>query len=165
MVSFDSSTLILLAKIDLLRGVLQDIEIIITDIVKKECTVKDTFDAKLISTLISTDEIRVERGLAKKEIDRIRKDFKIHAGEASALSLAKKKAFPLATDDGLTIKACKILNIPFLTAIHFLLHAFEEGTISDQEMALVKMEKLAAFGRYNHRIIESTISRIKGVKP
>ena len=83
-------------------------------------------------------------------------------GEASALWLAKNREIPLATDDGLTIKACKIFNIPFLTAIHFLLDIFETGIISDREIALVKVEKLAAFGRYNHRIIESAISRIKG---
>ncbi len=164
MISFDSSTLILLAKSDLLKETLQNFEIIITDIIKKECTVKDTFDAKLIHALITTDEIKVEKGFAKKEIDRMMEDFNIHLGEASALLLAKKREIPLATDDGLTIKACKILNVPFLTAIHFLLHTFESGIITDPEMALVKMEKLATFGRYHHRIIESAIRRIKGEK-
>ena len=162
MISFDSSTLILLAKSDLLKETLQDFEIIITDIVKKECAVKGTFDAKLIHTLISTDDIKVEKKLDKKEIDQIMKDFNINSGEASALLVAKKREISLATDDGLTIKACKILNIPFLTAIHFLFHIFESGIITDREMALVKMEKLATFGRYNHRIIENAISRIKG---
>jgi len=164
MISFDASTLILLAKADLLKDTLQEFQIIITDIVEKECMVKDTFDAKLIHALISTDEIKVEKGFAKKEIDRIMKDFNINSGEASALLLAKKIEIPLATDDGLTIKACKILNVPFLTAIHFLLHIFERGIILDPEMALVKMEKLDTFGRYSHRIIENAISRIKGEK-
>ncbi len=164
MIGFDSSTLILLAKSHLLKETLQDFEIIITDIVKKECTVKDTFDAKFIHTLISTDDIKVEKGFAKKEINRMMKDFHINSGEASALLLAKKREILLATDDGLTIKACKILNVPFLTAIHFLLHIFESGIIPDPEMALVKMEKLATFGRYHHRIIESAIRRIKGEK-
>lgn len=164
MISFDSSTLILLAKTELLKEALQDIEIIVTDIVKNECTVKGTFDAKLISPLIATDKIKVERGPAKKEADRLMKDFNINAGEASALWLAKKREISLATDDGLTIKACKIFNVPFLTAVHFLLHIFESGIIADREMALVKIEKLATFGRYNHRIIESAISRIKGEK-
>lgn len=164
MVSFDSSTLILLAKSDLLKETLRNFEIIITDIVKNECTVKDTFDAKLIEILISSDRIKVEKGFTKKEIDRIKKDFNINSGEASALLLAKKREIPLTTDDGLTIKACKILDVPFLTAIHFLSHIFESGIITDSEMALVKIEKLATFGRYHHRIIESAISRIKGEK-
>jgi len=160
--SFDSSTLILLAKSDLLKETVQDVEIMITDIVRKECAVKSTFDAKLIHALISTDNIKVTKGFDKKEINRIMKDFNINLGEASALLVAKKREIALATDDGLTIKACKILNVPFLTAIHFLLHFFDRSIIEDQEMALVKMEKLATFGRYNHRIIENAISRIKG---
>jgi len=162
MISFDSSTLILLAKSELLKETVQDFEIMITDIVRKECAVKDTFDAKLIHALISTDNIKVEKGFDKKEMSQIMKGFNINSGEASALLVAKKREISLATDDGLTIKACKILNVPFLTAIHFLLHLFDRSIIEDQEMALVKMEKLATFGRYNHRIIESAISRIKG---
>ena len=164
MISCDASTLILLAKSDLLKETLLDFEIIITEIVRKECTVKDTFDSKLIQTLISSEKIRVEKGSSKKEIDRIMKDFNINAGEASALLLAKKKQIPLATDDGLTIKASKLLGIPFLTAIHFVVHIFERGIIADREMALVKIENVATFGRYNHRIVESAISRIKGEK-
>ncbi|MHB8483919.1 MAG: hypothetical protein ACYDBV_14575 [Nitrospiria bacterium] len=165
MISFDSSTLILLAKIDLLKETLQDFEIMITDIVQKECTIKDTYDAKIIGSLIASKEIKVEKKVSRKEMNLIMKDFNINAGEASALWLAQNKKVALATDDGPTIKACKILNIPFLTAIHFILDIFESGIISDREMALVKVERLANFGRYNHRIIESAISRIKGEKP
>jgi predicted nucleic acid-binding protein len=165
MISFDSSTLILLAKIDLLKETRQDTKIIITDIFQKECTIKNTYDAKIISALIASNHIKVEKTVSKKEMNLIMKDFNINAGEASALWLAKNRKIPLATDDGPTIKACKVFNIPFLTAIHFLLDIFESGIISDREMALVKVERLAAYGRYNHRIIESAISRIKGEKP
>ena len=45
---FDSSTLILLAKIDILRSVAEEVKIRIPKRVKDECTVKDTFDAKII---------------------------------------------------------------------------------------------------------------------
>lgn len=162
MISFDSSTLILLAKSDLLKETLLSFKIMITNIVQKECTIRETFDAGLIHALISTNEIKVEKEFTMKGVERMMKDFNINAGEASALWVAKKREIPLATDDGPTIKACKILNVPFLTAIHFLLHIFDRGIITDQKMVLVKMEKLAAFGRYHHRIIESAISRIKG---
>jgi len=162
MISFDASTLILLAKSDLLKETLLGSKIIITDIVQKECTKGETFDAKFIDALISANEIKIEKGLIMKEVERIMKDFNINAGEASALWVAKTREITLATDDGPTIKACKILNVPFLTAIHFLIHIFESGIIKDWKIALVKMEKLATFGRYHHRIIENAIRRIKG---
>ena len=42
-----------------------------------------------------------------------------HIGEAEALALALRRKLPLAVDDLPTIKACKILNHKFTTAIHF----------------------------------------------
>ena len=48
---FDSSTLILLAKIDLLRESAEDISIVIPPKVKEECLFKESLDALLIKTL------------------------------------------------------------------------------------------------------------------
>jgi hypothetical protein len=48
---FDSSTLILLAKIEMLRSVSEDVRIIIPGMVEGESIIKDTFDSKLISSL------------------------------------------------------------------------------------------------------------------
>lgn len=157
---FDSSTLILSAKIELLGIVSEDIHIIIPKMVKTECALKDTFDAKLISALINNRKIEV--GAANKEaVDKLCRDFKIHTGEAEALALALKKQLPLATDDLPTIKACKILNIKFATAIHFLININEKGRI-DREIALVKLEKLSLYGRYNRRIIDDAAKKLKG---
>jgi len=159
---FDSSTLILSAKTELLGIVSEDIQIIIPKMVKAECARKDTFDAKLISALINNRKIEV--GTANKEaVEKLRRDFKIHAGEAEALALAFKKQLPLAVDDFPTIKACKILNIKFATAIHFLINIMEKGRI-DREMALVKLEKLSLYGRYNRRIIDDAAKKLKGGK-
>ena len=58
---FDSSTLILLAKIDLLRESAEDISIIIPQKVKEECLLKDSLDALLIRTLIAEGKIKVEK--------------------------------------------------------------------------------------------------------
>lgn len=159
---FDSSTLILSAKTELLGIVSEDIQIIIPKMVKAECARKDTFDAKLISALINNRKIEV--GTANKEaVDKLCRDFKIHTGEAEALALAFKKQLPLAVDDFPTIKACKILNIKFATAIHFLINIMEKGRI-DREMALVKLEKLSLYGRYNRRIIDDAAKKLKGGK-
>ena len=157
---FDSSTLILLAKAELLGIVSEDIQIIISKMVRAECGRKDTFDAKLISALI--DKRKIEVVAANKEaVGTLCRDFKIHAGEAEALALVLKKQLPLAVDDLLTIKACKILNIKFTTAIHFFINIAEDGKI-DRRMAFVKLEKLSFYGRYNRRIIDDAAKRLKG---
>ncbi|MBI1748786.1 MAG: hypothetical protein HYR55_19700, partial [Acidobacteria bacterium] len=59
MIVFDASTLILLAKVDLLEDVAKVYEILITPIVEQESTLPDTSDAKLISRLIGKDRINV----------------------------------------------------------------------------------------------------------
>lgn len=158
---FDSSTLILLAKVDILRTVTEEFQAVIPERVKRECIRKDTFDAHLISALIEGGGINVIKATRKELIDRLSKDFKIHRGEAEALALAFEKNFTLAVDDLLTIKACKILNHRFTTAIHFLINIAENGKIKKQT-ALVKLDKLSLYGRYNRKIIDDAIKRLKG---
>ncbi|MEW6110240.1 MAG: hypothetical protein AB1632_13900 [Nitrospirota bacterium] len=158
---FDSSTLILLAKIEILRSVSEDFRIIIPEMVKKECIVKDSFDSKLISSLIAEGDIEVLKMTKRETIKTLCTDFRIHAGEAEALALAIHKNIPLAVDDLPTIKACKILNRSFTTAIHFLLKIAVSGKIN-RNTALVKLEKLSFYGRYNRRIIDDAYSRLKG---
>ncbi|MDN3515887.1 MAG: hypothetical protein NG747_16040 [Candidatus Brocadia sp.] len=158
----DSSTLILLAKTEVLRVVSGDIQIIIPKRVLTECARKDTFDAKLISTLI--DNCNIEVVTANKEaVAALCRDFRIHIGETESLSVALKRKLPLAVDDLPTIKACKILNIQYTTAIHLLINITEKGKI-DRETAIVKLEKLSLYGRYNKRIIDNAAKRLKGGK-
>lgn len=157
---FDSSTLILLAKTELVRLVSEDIQIIIPKMVRVECTHKDIFDARLISSLITKEKVKVAN-VKREPVEKLLKDFKIHAGEAEALALALKRQLPLAADDLPTIKVCKILNIKFATAIHFLINQTEEGKI-DRDTAIVKLEKLSLYGRYNRRIIDDAAKRLKG---
>ena len=158
---FDSSTLILLAKVEILTLVSEDIQITIPETIKTECTGKDLFDAKLISSLVTNGRIKVITASKKEAIERLCKDFKIHTGEAEALALALKRKLPLATDDFLTIKACKILNQHFTTAIHFLINIVEKGNIN-KDIAFVKLEKLSLYGRYSKRIIDDAFKRLKG---
>ncbi len=159
---FDSSTLILLAKTELLGVVSEDTQIIIPKLVKAECTAKDTFDAKLISVLFNSRKIEVVTA-DKQFVSKLCRDFKIHIGEAEAIAVALKKQLPLAVDDLPTMKACKILNIKFATAIHFLVKTTEDGKI-DKEMAMIKLEKLSFYGRYSKRIIDDAAKRLKGGK-
>jgi len=160
MIIFDSSTLILLAKVELLKEIVRQLEMVIPREVERESTVKDSFDAKLIKKLIEDGKIRVAKVRGKGGKKKLKDDFNIGEGEVSALLLAKNKGSPLATDDGPTIKACKILDVKFTTAIHFLVGT-ERGILS-KDIALAKLEKLEKYGRYSSRIIDDASRRIKG---
>lgn len=158
---FDSSTLILLAKIEILNIISEDIQITVPEMVRSECTGKDLFDAKLISSLIKNGKIKVASVTKKESAEKLCRDFKIHIGEAEALALALKRNLPIAVDDLPSIKACKILNHKFTTAIHFLINVSENGKINE-DMTFVKLEKLSFYGRYSKRILEDATKRLKG---
>lgn len=159
---FDASTLILLAKIDILRIVTRGQEIAISRQVEVEATCRrDLLDARIIIELIKAGRIKVIKTQTLVLLKRIQQDFAIAAGEASALLLARQRKATLATDDGRTIKACKVLGIRFQTAIHFLLRIYCRKTIT-RELALAKLERLKELGRYNARIISDAIDRIEG---
>jgi len=158
---FDSSTLILLAKIDLLRESAEDISIVIPPKVKEECLFKESLDASLIKTLIAEGKIKVEKAGNQEAVRKLRADFRIEAGEAQALWLGKRLGVPLAVDDGPTIKACKVLGVQFVTAIHFLINLRARGKL-ELPLALAKLDALAAYGRYSRKIIEDAAQRLKG---
>lgn len=158
---FDASTLILLAKIEILRVVINNFKVTIPETVMKECTGKEIDDARLIKALIDSGMILVTKPSNQKNVAKIRKDFKTHIGEAEAISLAFEKKYSIATDDLLAIKACKVLNIPFTTSIHLLINLTEKGKL-DRKTALLKLERLSLFARYNQRIIDDASMRLKG---
>ena len=159
-VVFDSSTLILLAKANLLREVSEEVDIIIPEEVKRECLVKKTADAELISLLIQESKISVQEAVDVKAIKKLQLDFRIAKAEAEALWLSRKYQHPIAIDDGPGIKAGKVLGLRFLTAIHFLLRLASHDQLSS-ELAQEKLTKLTQMGRYNTRIIEDAMNRLK----
>lgn len=159
----DSSTLILLAKIELLRAVTERHRILVTKEVFAECTIKETLDSQLIQTLAEDRMITVEtltrqdQNLAKK----LRADFKLGKGEAGTLALAHRRELPVATDDRLAIKVAKLLNVSFVTTIHFLVEAYESAQI-ERGIALEKLGKLRVIGRYGERILADARRRLGG---
>ena len=162
MIIFDASTLILLAKIEILKMITQDRRILISKEVELESTCKhELLDAKIIMELIKARKIKVVKVTNQALLKRLQKDFVLARGEASALSLAHHKQMILATDDGQTIKACKVLGIKFVTAIHFLLDVYYKRKIN-KKLALVRLERLKNLGRYNAKIISDAINKIEG---
>ncbi len=161
MIILDASTLILLAKIDLLPLLAEKTELKITQEVQEEALFKpELYDARMISEMIHKGNIQVARQARPPIRRQIQNDFGLEPGEASALLLAREMNAPLATDDGLAIKASKIMGIPFLTSIHVVTELYVKGRIS-QKTALAKLERLEKIGRYNLQIMEDARKSIK----
>ena len=164
MIVFDTSTLVLLAKVELLDAFLADYrgKVVIPQEVEEEATAKKTFDGLLIGKRI--EEGKIEIVLAQRDIaELLMRDFNIGLGEAEAVAIAKEKGTLLATDDKNAIKACKVLKISIATAIDFVLRSSEKRLIS-KEAALAKIGLLALHGRYSRKIISDAEQEVSGGK-
>lgn len=163
MIVFDASTLILLAKIDILREVLTRMEAVIPKAVMREATLlKDRSDARLIARCIEEELIKVreQKWLKRADLARFMQDFRLSEGEATALLLAQRHVAGLATDDGPAIRACKIVGVPFVTAMNLLVHAAQSGWIP-RDIARAKLESLNRTGRYEIRIVQDARERLE----
>ena len=156
MIVFDASTLILLAKIDILQLVLHKYSGVIPEFVKEEIIYKNAMDTELIVQQIKDGNLAVDKNPGKDKMKHILKDFPLGRGEVAALIIAKEKDSVLATDDGLAIKVCKIFGVKFITAIHFLIEA---GL--DKSLAMAKLKLLKKYGRYSADIIKDAEERIR----
>lgn len=164
MVIFDSSTLILLAKIDALEVFISNYggQALIPEKVKEEVLIKGGVETIQIAGLIEDGKINVLRVDDKKLLQKLMDDFSIDSGEAEAIALALRKERPaVATDDRNAIRACKFLRIDFITAISILIRAVEKRLLNKHEAAL-KLEKLESVGRYKKSIIADAKRQIKG---
>jgi len=127
-VVFDASTLILLAKVDLLQIMARKVEIHIPRIIENEALAKpDLYDAQLIARMIKEGAIRVSDAVASVGVKTIQKQFRLAEGEAAALWMAKDKKCVLGIDDGPGIRAAKIMGVPFVTAVQVLVGLSEQG--------------------------------------
>ena len=165
MIIFDSSTLILLTKIGLIRYVLNDYkdDAFITAAVKAEATAKVTFAGLLIKHFIETGKIKV-KATEGNEIAKLMTDFRLDRGEAETIALALKlKGSLVATDDKNAINACRVVRLDFATAVDFLVRA-KEKELLEREEAFVMLEKLTKFGRYSFDIVKEAKAKIAGGK-
>lgn len=163
MIVFDASTLILLAKIEVLELFVSNFEgeVLIPETVRAEVLKEDKEEVPLIKTLIDSKKIQISRLKDEKQTRKLMNDFSI-AGEAEAIVIALKKgAHAVATDDRNAIRACKMLRLEFITAIAVLIRAVEKRLISKEE-AMSKLQKLQSIGRYNKAIIEDAAKQIEG---
>ena len=164
MIVFDASTLILIAKAELLDLFLADIELeaaISIEVEKECCGVKKSLDALLIQKALDELRLKVIAVKNRKLVVKLQGDFGLGRGEAEAIVLAlAEKAEVLGIDDKNGINACKLLGIAFTTAIGILVRSREKGLLTGSE-ALAKLMTLAKHGRYKESILEDARRRLE----
>jgi predicted nucleic acid-binding protein len=165
MIVFDASTLILLAKANLLDIVLHDSpgDITIPQAVETECVVLPSrTDARLIQERLREHRIAVSSVQDTAVVHRLITDFHLGRGEAEAIALAlERHAHTVATDDRNAIRACKLLRLRFITAIGMLIRSAEKGLLREDESRR-SLERLATYGRYQREILQDARRRLGG---
>jgi predicted nucleic acid-binding protein len=161
---FDASTLILLAKTQILEPFLISVRLqvaIPAEVANECCGARKTLDALVIQKHLDESRIKVIQVKDKKIVARLQSDFSLGRGEAEAIALAlKEKARIIGIDDKNGINACKLLGLPFTTAIGILLRSREKGLL-DRDTALAALAARAAFGRYKSSIIEDARQKLE----
>jgi len=167
MIVFDASTLILIARIELLDPFLADVPLkaaIPQEVEKECCGVKATLDALMIRKAIEESRIRVIRVKGRGLVGKLQGDFSLGKGEAEAIALGiSERAQLVATDDKNGIDACKLLHLSFTTAAGILIRSLENNLIHKND-ALQRLNKLSHYGRYKSSIIQDARARLEGSK-
>jgi predicted nucleic acid-binding protein len=157
MIVFDASTLILLAKIELLDPFLAGVKLAVAipgEVEKECCNSKKSLDALIIQKALDESRIKVVAAKNRRLVVKLQTDFSLGKGEAEALALALNvKSQLLGIDDKNGINACKLLGVAFTTAVGILVRSWENRLLEGPD-ALVKLELLAKYGRYKNSIIE-----------
>jgi len=161
---FDASTLILIAKVEMLDAFLGGIglEVAIPREVEKECcSVKKSLDALMIQRALDESRITVIAVKDRKVVAKLQADFGLGKGEAEAVALAlAEKAQVLGIDDKNGINACKLLGVAFTTAIGILVRMCEKRLLTASE-AQIMLEGLAKHGRFKQSILENARRRLE----
>ncbi|MBV9183914.1 MAG: hypothetical protein JO356_21625 [Acidobacteria bacterium] len=164
MIVFDSSTLILTAKIEVLGSFLESVDFqasVPTEVARESCAVKKSLDALSIQKAIDESKISVRAVKDRKFVMKLRRDFGLGVGEAEAIVLAQsERAILVGIDDKNGINACKLLGLPFTTAIGILIRMHEKQLLALEE-ALTKLRILAKHGRYKQWILDDAKRKLE----
>ena len=163
MIVIDSSSLILLAKLNMLDVLIGNIKykLVMPEQVYNECLARgDSFDAQIIEKRFK------ERLITKKDIsnknlyNKILNDFNLGKGEAEAITLCIEIKSGIISDDKKAINACRVLQINF-TKVPRLIVQFHKRKIITKEEVNLLINKLQKFGRYSAEIINKLKEDLK----
>jgi predicted nucleic acid-binding protein len=161
---FDSSTLILITKaelLDLFLGRIQQAVAIPEAVDRGCCGGKKVLDALMIQKALDESRIQVLTVKNRKLVVQLQADFSLGKGEAEAIALAlTEKAQLLGIDDKNGINACKLLGLAFTTAIGILVRSREKGILEGPD-ALARLAVLEKHGRYKDSIIEDARRKLE----
>jgi predicted nucleic acid-binding protein len=148
MVVFDASTLIPIAKTDLLDLFLTSVNVPVAipgEVQKQCCGSKKALDAIIIQEALEESRIEVFTLRNRRLVAKLRTDFSLGKGEAEAISLAlHEKAQIIGIDDKNGVDACKVLGIAFATAVGILIRSWEKGLLEGSD-AIAKLALLAKY--------------------
>jgi len=157
MIVFDASTLILIAKAELLERFLAGVNLPVTiprEVEKECCGTPRALDALIIRKALEESRIEAVTVKNRRLVAKLRADFSLGKGEAEAIALSlSERAQLLAIDDKNGINACKLLGVPFTTAVGILIRSRARGLLEGPE-ALAKLALLVKHGRYKNSIID-----------
>lgn len=137
MIVSDSTPLIYLAKINMLHLLEKKFKIVfITHKVWEEVVERGKLegypDAYLVEEAINEGWIRVEK-INGSEASKLAKAFKVHAGEAETLLLAKKREVPILLDQTHAREAAKVLKLNPRGTIYVLRLAYRNQLVSKEQ--------------------------------
>ncbi len=165
----ESSSMILLAKVSLLKGLLLEFdEVVISQEVYRESVSRSKElgydDALITENLVKGEIIKIKGVKDEQMVKNLMEDFNINKGEAESLVLAQEENSDLiAVDDHQAIKICGILELPFTQAIHIVISMVELEKIT-KDNAIEAIRKLEEYGWYADWIIEDAKREIENIK-
>lgn len=155
MVVIDSSSLILLAKLNLLDILIENTKhkFVISKLVYEECLAKkESFDSIIIEERVKRRLITIRHISSKELHNKITKDFNLGKGEAEAIALCAELKLGIITDDKKAINACRILKIRFTTVARLIVQLYKRNLLTKiQASSMIK--ELQKIGRYSEDII------------
>lgn len=158
----DASSVILLAKADILMEICALANIIITAEVKQEVMKgleRGRKDALLLRELVK--EGKIKQSEADKALTgKLQNDFKLGIGESATISLALTKNIPLATDDNKARKAAKILGLSVLSTLDFPFTLHSKGVIT-REKAKSCIKVFRKEGWFDEHLIEKALEQLE----
>lgn len=151
----DASSLILLAKVNMLETFVNRNDVSTSKVVYEEVVKgkeKGREDSMLVERLVQEDKLKL-KAPSKSVKNKIENLFNLKKGELEVVSLAYKTKHTILTDDKKCINAAKALGIDFITSPDVVTTLHKKGAIN-KEKAIECIDKLEEYGWYTRDLIK-----------